>query len=346
MPSVDDGFDWESLGFVALDCLENAKSLVEDKPKVGEKPFFRVFCMHNVQIAKDPGESCYSCKNNLRTLGYFTDLEKATHRARIHSETCPRHGLTADQASKMLAETPDCIQIAFCEESEVVKYEEEQKQLKLQEKQKKKAKNQAWQEEAASRSAAASAAAASRRARDSDRGRDYNRDRDYKRDRDRTRSRYDKAPMDSRSRSPKPRDRMKDRDRSSASGSVPEPEGSPREPHPPSFPPNASASSRAKTSSKAPPAPKAPAVGGQNTLNLTDAAQMHSLSISISSPGMGTQNQSPKSVLLEWLTATKSGLENSSRLADFMSRAFAEEANNFHRAKLACSFIHGNNFMD
>ena len=63
MSSVDDGFDWESLGFVALDSLENAKDLVEEKAKVGEKPFFRVFCMHNVQIAKDPRESSYACKN-------------------------------------------------------------------------------------------------------------------------------------------------------------------------------------------------------------------------------------------------------------------------------------------
>ena len=318
---------WESLEWTDIEDLGGFENLLREKAEKHLAPLLSCVCVHNQQ-AHDRGDTCYLCKNNLKSLGYFADLGKAKHRVKIHAQSSPKHSVSAEESEQMLDETPHAIKYCFLHEDEIKEWLEEEARKKEDAKEKKKEQKKKWAEKEERQEK--DRARGSRRSRSPHGGDRRSRPSSYRRSADRGRRSTDRdrrsADRDRRSadRDRRSADRDKrpfaaERDRRSSSARWPSPARDRRQ--------RSTARDRRPSSDddQGHPSSDVP------LLNLSSSGarqQMQALIL----PSENFTRMSPKNILLEWLTKSESALGNARRVAEFCAKAFAVEGQKFEQA--------------
>ncbi len=290
---------WESLEWKDIEDMGGFEHLMKEKKEKNLAPLFSCVCMHNQQ-AHDNGDSLYCCKNNLKTLGYFAELPKAKHRVKIHAQTCPKHPVSEAESENMLDGLPHSIKYCFLHEDEINEWKEEEEKKKEEAKQKQRERKKRWRDEEQDRHDRDRRSKKRPRSpsREPPRGSRGSTDRDNRSaDRDRRPSPPRDRPRDRRRSPPRDRRRSPPRDRRNS------PETDDDQGHP-----------------AAPEAITISSIGASQ--------QMQQLIL----PSENFRRQSPKSILLEWLSKSQGAMENARRVAEFCAKAYAEQAQKLEQA--------------
>lgn len=302
-PEAEGQFDdWNFSDLVTWDDATNRE--LEESVGPDNVMIYAATCPVNASLND---KDCFQCRMGLRHLACFTDLKLAKKRSLVHASTSTSHNMGHKEASEVVEQNPQCVQIAEVTKSSWDAYQAWATQKAEAEKAKAKQKKEEWKKD---------------RERNDRETKQRGRDRDRTHDRDRSGDH-----------------KQKDRQRSGRPHSIKPP--SPREPpsrrhetrrSPSRSPPRARGSIDRSERSRSRNRPEPQPLAGR--MNILNDRPMSLIPVQVSSSLPGHTSQ--KSLLLEWLTRVEGSMMNSSRLLDFISRAMRDESMQVGMANLAC----------